>query len=79
EGVVCSPLEIGLVRRAAPSLAIVTPGIRPSSAEIGDQKRVATPRQAIADGATWLVVGRPITAAEDPAEAAASIAESLAT
>lgn len=77
EGLVCSPLEIPLARAAAPSLAIVTPGIRPAAVGAGDQKRVATPQQAIADGATWLVIGRAITEADDPGEAAASIASSL--
>ena len=77
EGVVCSPMEIGVVRRAAPDLAIVTPGIRPSGSPVGDQRRVATPSAALAAGATWLVIGRPITAAADPASAAAAIADEL--
>ena len=73
EGVVCSPREITLVRRSAPRVAIVTPGIRPAGTAVGDQLRTATPREAMVAGATWLVVGRPITAADDPAAAAARI------
>ena len=73
EGVVCSPHEIEVVSRAAPQLSIVTPGIRPPGVEAGDQRRTATPRQALAAGADWLVVGRPITAAPDPGAAAAEI------
>jgi len=79
EGMVCSPHEIGVVRAAAPDLAIVTPGIRPVGAPAGDQRRTATPAAAVAAGATWLVVGRPITAADDPAAAAAAIAEQCNT
>jgi len=79
EGVVCSPLEIAAVRRAAPTLAIVTPGIRPVDVGAEDQQRVATPQQALADGASWLVIGRAITAAADPGAAAAKIAASLIT
>jgi orotidine-5'-phosphate decarboxylase len=79
EGMVCSPHEIGAVRAAAPELAIVTPGVRPVGAGVGDQRRTATPAEAMAAGATWLVVGRPITAAADPAAAAATIAEQINT
>lgn len=77
EGMVCSPLEIGLVARAAPRLKVVTPGIRPAGFGAGDQRRVATPQEALAAGATWLVIGRPITAAADPGEAAVRIAAQL--
>jgi orotidine-5'-phosphate decarboxylase len=77
EGVVCSPREITIVREAAPGLAIVTPGIRPAGSDPGDQQRMATPRDALDAGATWLVIGRPITAALDPAAAAAQIAAEL--
>lgn len=77
EGMVCSPHEIEVVKSAAPGLTIVTPGIRPAGAAIGDQRRTATPAAAIAAGASWLVVGRPITAAADPAAAAAAIAEEI--
>ena len=79
EGIVCSPLEISLVHEAAPDMAIVTPGIRPASVAAGDQRRVATPQEALAAGATWLVIGRAITAAGDPAAAAAEIASTLVT
>ena len=77
EGLVCSPHEIGAVRRAAPTLAIVTPGIRPPGSAVGDQRRTATPQEAVAAGATWVVVGRPITAAGDPAAAAEALARGL--
>ncbi len=77
EGVVCSPLELGVVATVAPDLVKVTPGIRPAAGD-DDQLRTATPQDAIARGATWLVVGRPITAAADPPAAAASIAASIA-
>ena len=71
-GLVCSPLEIEAARAAAPGLLIVVPGIRPASgagAAKGDQKRVATAGQAIAAGADYLVIGRPIRDAPDPAAA----------
>lgn len=72
EGLVCSPLELNVVAQAAPTLTRVTPGIRLT--DLGDdQARTATPREAIARGATMLVIGRPITQAEDPAAAAAAI------
>jgi orotidine-5'-phosphate decarboxylase len=73
-GLVCSPLEAAMVRAiAGPELAIVTPGIRPAGSASNDQKRVLGPAEAIAAGATHLVVGRPITAAADPAAAARAI------
>ncbi len=72
-GLVCSGQELAAVRAAAPGLACVVPGIRPTGADTGDQKRVMTPGQAIADGAAYLVVGRPILAASDPAAAADAI------
>ncbi len=78
EGVICSPVEIKTVRDTRPSLRIFTPGVRPEASDPGDQKRTATPEQAIADGADYLVIGRPITAAPDPARAAREIADSLA-
>lgn len=79
DGVVCSPREIAALRRACgPDFKLVVPGIRPSWAAAGDQKRVMTPREAIEAGADLLVVGRPITAADDPAAAARRIAEELA-
>ena len=78
DGLVCSPLEIAALRRAlGPAVPLVTPGIRPEWAAAGDQKRVMTPAQAIAAGADHLVIGRPITAAPDPAAAAARILAEL--
>jgi orotidine-5'-phosphate decarboxylase len=78
-GLVCSPLEAGLVRGiVGPKLSIVTPGIRPAGSATGDQKRVMGPAEAIAAGATHLVVGRPITAAPDPAAAARGILAEMA-
>jgi orotidine-5'-phosphate decarboxylase len=71
DGVVCSPQEISLVRaECGDDFVLVTPGVRPAGAALGDQKRVMTPQDAMNAGATWLVVGRPITAASDPAQAA---------
>lgn len=79
DGVVCSPLEIGPIRAACgPDFTLVTPGIRPPGDAVGDQKRVMTPREAVDAGADWLVIGRPITAAPDPAAAARAILQSLA-
>jgi len=76
---VCSPREVALVRAAVgPGVVLVTPGVRPAGADANDQARVATPEQALADGADLLVIGRPITGAPDPAEAARAIAASLA-
>ena len=73
-GFVCSPLEVAALRAlTGPSGVLVTPGIRPSSAELGDQMRVATPTQALSEGASYLVVGRPITQAADPSLAAEAI------
>jgi orotidine-5'-phosphate decarboxylase len=77
-GLVCSPQEAGMVRGiVGPKLAIVTPGIRPAGSAQGDQKRISTPAAAIAAGATHLVVGRPITGAPDPAEAARAILDEM--
>lgn len=73
-GVVCSPRELGVLRaRVRPEFVLLTPGIRPAGVELGDQKRVATPAAAVAAGATYLVIGRPITGAQDPALAAEAI------
>lgn len=78
-GVVCSGQELAGVRAAAPGIACVVPGIRPAGVDKGDQKRVMTPGEAIADGAAYLVVGRPILSAVDPAAAAdAIVAEMMA-
>lgn len=73
-GLVCSPREVGALSKALPAGTLfITPGVRPAGAAVGDQKRVATPADAVRDGATHLVVGRPVLAAEDPAAAAAAI------
>jgi orotidine-5'-phosphate decarboxylase len=78
DGVVCSPHEIAAVRAACgPKFLIVTPGVRPAGGELGDQKRVMTPKQAMDAGADILVIGRPITGAADPAQAARQIASDL--
>lgn len=78
DGLVCSPQEVARIRDAlgaAPLL--VVPGVRPAGSAAGDQARTATPAEAVAAGADWIVVGRPVTGAADPAAAAAAIAESL--
>ena len=73
-GVVTSPREASLLRKSlGEGFAIVTPGVRPAGAESHDQQRIATPAQAIANGASHIVVGRPITHASDPAAAAQAI------
>ena len=75
---VCSPQEVAAVRaEVGPGIVLITPGVRPAGADVGDQARVATPQQALADGADLLVVGRPITGADDPGAAAAQIAAAL--
>lgn len=77
--IVCSPQEVAAVRAAVGSaVTLITPGVRPAGADLGDQQRVATPQQAIADGADILVIGRPITGAADMGAAAQEIAASLA-
>lgn len=74
DGLVCSPLEIAEFRDAlGPEAILVTPGIRPAGADVGDQKRVATPDMAVRAGSSFLVVGRPIVQAADPARAARQI------
>ena len=78
DGVVCSPQEIAMVRAACgPEFLIVTPGIRPAGADLADQRRVLTPEEAVRAGADILVIGRPITGAADPAQAARAITQSL--
>jgi orotidine-5'-phosphate decarboxylase len=78
-GMVCSAEEVALLRNeTGPNSLLVIPGIRPTGSAVEDQKRVATPAQAVADGASMLVVGRPITRAADPAAAAQSILDEIA-
>jgi len=79
DGVICSPLEIAALRReCGPDFKLVVPGIRPAGTDHGDQKRVKTPIEALKEGADYLVIGRPITQADDPAAATKAIVESLA-
>ncbi|CAP55272.1 orotidine-5'-phosphate decarboxylase [Gluconacetobacter diazotrophicus] len=79
DGLVCSPREIAPLRdRLGGRAVLVVPGIRPEGAAMGDQKRVMTPAEASRAGADWIVVGRPITTAADPAAAAAAVAAELA-
>jgi orotidine-5'-phosphate decarboxylase len=77
-GLVCSPREVAALRaEVGPDILLVTPGIRLAGADHHDQARVATPQEALRDGADLLVVGRPITAAADPGAAAAAMAASI--
>ena len=77
-GLVCSPKEVGSLSAALKAGTLfITPGVRPAGAAVGDQKRVATPADAVRDGATHLVVGRPILAAEDPVAAAIAIRQEM--
>jgi len=78
DGIVCSGAEVARARTGWPNGFFVVPGVRPVGADVGDQKRVVTPQQALADGASVLVIGRPITSAADPARAIMDIAASLA-
>jgi orotidine-5'-phosphate decarboxylase len=79
-GVVSSAQEASRIRKVvSPNMAIVTPGIRPAGSQAGDQKRIMTPMDAIAAGSTHLVVGRPITAAENPKEAAQSVVDEISS
>ncbi|MDU2577305.1 MAG: orotidine-5'-phosphate decarboxylase [Veillonella sp.] len=78
DGVVCSALEAKMIREACgDDFLIVTPGIRPSFAATNDQKRIATPASALQDGSSRLVIGRPITQAENPREAVRLIIEEM--
>ena len=78
KGLVCSPKEIAPLRKVLPAeVKLVTPGIRPAGSETGDQKRVMSPADAVQAGADWLVIGRPIYAADHPREAAEAILDSL--
>lgn len=78
DGIVCSPHEISIIRAALGNdFMLVVPGIRPAGAALGDQKRVMTPKEAVDAGASILVIGRPITQAEDPAASATAIAARL--
>jgi orotidine-5'-phosphate decarboxylase len=77
-GLVCSPLEISALRKILPSaIQLITPGIRTGNEKADDQKRTLTPKEALAAGANWLVIGRPIYAAENPRAAAEAILASL--
>ena len=77
--IVCSPLEVAAIRAEVPDdITLITPGVRPAGSSSDDQRRIATPEQALADGADLLVIGRPITAAPDPGAAAATIARGIA-
>lgn len=78
DGIVCSPMEAAPMRELlGPDAWIVTPGVRPAGAELGDQSRVATPADAINNGVSHIVVGRPITAAADPVAAFDAIVDEL--
>jgi len=73
-GVICSPWEVAAIKAACgPAFVCITPGIRPAGSPAGDQQRTATPEQALAQGADYLVVGRPITGAADPVGAAVNL------
>ncbi len=79
DGLVCSPLDVSMVRaQAGPRAILVTPGVRSGGAARGDQKRVATPFEAVRDGADYVVMGRQITRASEPAEEAARVAQEIA-
>lgn len=78
DGIVCSPLEVRAVRAiAGPDAILVTPGVRSAGADAGDQKRIATPAEALANGANYLVIGRQVTRAGDPRAALAAVLEEI--
>jgi orotidine-5'-phosphate decarboxylase len=77
DGIVCSGAEVAAAKAAWPEAFLVVPGVRTEGNAVGDQKRVVTPRQAVADGASIIVIGRPITQASDPAAAIREIAATL--
>ena len=77
DGIVCSGAEVNAARRAWPTGYFVVPGVRPEGSGAGDQKRVVTPRAALGDGASILVIGRPVTGADDPQAALKAIAATL--
>jgi orotidine-5'-phosphate decarboxylase len=79
DGIVCSPEEVAALRAiVGDGMSLVTPGIRPAGSATGDQKRIMTPARAIAAGADYLVVGRPVTEAADPKAAADEIQAEIA-
>lgn len=79
DGVVCSPQEVAILReRCGKDFKLITPGIRPEGSDFGDQRRVMTPKEAIAAGSDYLVIGRPITQAADPISVLRAINQSIA-
>ncbi len=78
-GFVCSPMEVGTLKERFPDSFFLVPGVRPAGSDAGDQKRTGTPGQAVRDGASLIVVGRPIRDAADPAAAADGILDEVAT
>ena len=77
DGIVCSGEEVALVKKIWPDGYFVVPGVRPAGGAMGDQKRAVTPREALDRGASMLVIGRPISQAEDPDQAARAIEATL--
>jgi orotidine-5'-phosphate decarboxylase len=78
DGIVCSGAEVRVAREAWPDGFLIVPGLRPAGSDVADQKRVVTPRQALDDGASILVIGRPITGAPDLAQSVRDITAGLA-